>query len=112
MMVDPDAPSPDNPTLADYRHWLVVNIRGRYLADGVLYGDFLTRYMEPSPPQGSGYHRYFLYLFKQPDESLKFDDVPQNRAHFNPEEFASQYDLGQPVAVNYFTAKREKAAEN
>jgi phosphatidylethanolamine-binding protein (PEBP) family uncharacterized protein len=27
MMVDPDAPSPDNPTLADYRHWLVVNIR-------------------------------------------------------------------------------------
>ena len=28
-MVDPDAPSRDNPTAAQWLHWLVVNIPGR-----------------------------------------------------------------------------------
>jgi phosphatidylethanolamine-binding protein (PEBP) family uncharacterized protein len=111
MMVDPDAPSPENPTLADYRHWLVVNIQGRYLVDGMLYGEVLTNYMGPSPPQGSGYHRYFLYLFKQPNESMHFDAVPASRSQFNPEEFANKYNLGEPVAVNFFIAEFQEREE-
>ena len=90
----------------------------------MLYGDVLTSetmsvdllchvqimllcvdYMGPSPPQGSGFHRYCLYLFEQPNEDMHFDAVPENRAHFNPEEFASKYSLGEPVAVNFFIAE-------
>jgi phosphatidylethanolamine-binding protein (PEBP) family uncharacterized protein len=28
VMVDPDAPSPDHPTMAQWLHWIVANIPG------------------------------------------------------------------------------------
>lgn len=32
IMVDPDAPSPDNPTMAQWLHWIVTNIPGELVA--------------------------------------------------------------------------------
>ena len=32
MMVDPDAPSPQRPTIRSFLHWLVTNIPGEFCA--------------------------------------------------------------------------------
>ena len=69
-MVDPDAPSRDNPTAAQWLHWLVVNIPGRRreyshqdltlnsgsdLENGdVSRGKVLMQHNGPSPPENSG----------------------------------------------------------
>lgn len=159
MMVDPDAPSRDNPIRADFRHWLVGNIQvaeqctgscnhvderystlldvqGRDLLDGELYGDVITGetvqqqirlcqsyidnstsapcvgYSGPSPPRGSGYHRYFFYLFLQLNGRIQFEPLSTSRAHFDPDKFALKYSLGKPVAVNFFiTTSGEEEAE-
>ncbi|KAF0488318.1 protein D2-like isoform X5 [Gigaspora margarita] len=56
MMVDPDAPSPKNPTHREWRHWIVGNIP----SDGNLSeATHLDDYMGPSPPSGTGEHRKF-----------------------------------------------------
>ncbi|CAG8501380.1 5472_t:CDS:2 [Racocetra fulgida] len=57
MMVDPDAPSRENPTLREWRHWIVGNIP----SDGNLSeATHLDDYYAPSPPSGTGEHRYVL----------------------------------------------------
>lgn len=32
VLVDPDAPSPENPVMSQWLHWLVVNIPGRHIS--------------------------------------------------------------------------------
>ena len=83
-MVDPDAPSRDNPTAAQWLHWLVVNIPGRreilglksshiiniysgsdLSAGDVSLGKVLMQHNGPSPPQNSGlYKECFQFFFK------------------------------------------------
>jgi phosphatidylethanolamine-binding protein (PEBP) family uncharacterized protein len=36
LMVDPDAPSPDNPAMREWLHWIVTNIPGALLLLPVL----------------------------------------------------------------------------
>ena len=62
-------------------------------------------YVGPSPPSGSGYHRYFFYLFRQSGK-IAFKSEPSSRAHFDPDKFASEYNLGEPIAANFFIAER------
>ncbi|XP_034025877.1 phosphatidylethanolamine-binding protein 4 isoform X2 [Thalassophryne amazonica] len=66
VMVDPDAPSRTNPTSAYWRHWLVVDIQGSSLKNGMVKGRTLTEYARPTPPRNSGFHRYQFMLFEQP----------------------------------------------
>eukprot|EP00118_Oscarella_pearsei_P026436 m.309903 g.309903 ORF g.309903 m.309903 type:complete len:179 (+) comp48493_c0_seq1:31-567(+) len=106
LMADPDAPSHDNPTLAWYRHWLTGNILGSDLMSGEISGSVLSGYVPPAPPSGSGYHRYFFYLFRQ-SGNIDFNPMPDSRAKFNPDQFASTYNLGQPIAVNAFITKSQ-----
>lgn len=35
VMVDPDAPSPDNPVMKEWLHWMVVNMPGGWVWDTV-----------------------------------------------------------------------------
>ena len=58
LMTDPDAPYPENPTYADYLHWLVVNI-------GNDTGNIKTPYTPPNPPKDSLPHRYIFEVYKQ-----------------------------------------------
>ena len=106
VMVDPDAPSRDNPTFREVNHWLVGNIRG----PNVQSGDVVTEYLGSGPPRGTGLHRYILLLYRQ-DEVLEFDEprtAKLSRAYrlkFNVRNFAKKYGLGQPVAGNFFKAQ-------
>ena len=49
-MVDPDAPSRDDPKFKEFRHWTLINIPGS-LTD---HGTEISTYMGPAPPKGSG----------------------------------------------------------
>merc|ERR1711936_1076739 len=83
-MVDPDAPSRADPRAAQWLHWLVVNIPGQDLAEGdVSLGKVLMQHNGPSPPQGSGPHRYVFLVFEQ-GRSVRAR-VSRNRAGFDIE---------------------------
>lgn len=49
-MVDPDAPSRKEPSNREYRHWLVVNVKGKDVSSGRTS----TVYEGPNPPKDSG----------------------------------------------------------
>lgn len=85
---DPDAPQ------ASWLHWLVVNIPGSDgSSSGLEKGSTVTAWVPPSPPPGTGTHRYIFGLFLQ-GQPL---DAQQalTRAHFNPATFAEQHGLRQ-----------------
>jgi phosphatidylethanolamine-binding protein (PEBP) family uncharacterized protein len=46
LMVDPDAPSPDNPVMAQWLHWLVANIPGE--RDSSLHGPDWPSHARPT----------------------------------------------------------------
>lgn len=61
VMLDPDAPSRQDPKFAQWLHWLVVNASGSDLSKG----DVLAEYVGAAPPQDSGLHRYIVLVYKQ-----------------------------------------------
>ena len=78
---------PDVPQGKSFLHWLVVNCSGSDNSDGKI----IASWQPPSPPPGSGEHRYILALLKQ-DKPL---DIPQvtDRTNFHPKNFAAQHGL-------------------
>ncbi|XP_014291689.1 protein D3 [Halyomorpha halys] len=104
-MTDPDAPSRATPKAREWHHWLVVNIPG----SEVKKGEVLSAYIGSAPPKGTGLHRYVFVVYKQP-KKLEFDEPrlpnnsPKNRANFSIAKFASKYDLGKPIAGNFYQA--------
>lgn len=74
LLIDPDAPTPDDPKFAYWRHWVVTNIPAS--AQDVSEGNTLTQYLAPGPKDESGPHRYLFLLFKEPTGfSIGKDDV-------------------------------------
>jgi len=55
VMVDPDAPA------GFWIHQCIYDIP----ADNIAYGKTFYEYMPPSPPAGTGKHRYFCILYEQ-----------------------------------------------
>jgi len=112
MMTDPDVPSRAEPKLGEYIHWMRVNIPGDSLpCDGQDGGDDLKEYVGAGPPTGTGPHRYFFLVFKQPDGKIDFPEteripfVNSGRPNFKAAKFAEEYGLGAPVAWSYFKAE-------
>ncbi|XP_052175797.1 protein MOTHER of FT and TFL1-like [Diospyros lotus] len=108
VMTDPDAPSPSEPSMREWVHWIVVNIPGGTAATE---GKEVVAYMGPRPPVDI--HRYILVLFQQ--KAVLTDgevEAPPLRANFNTRAFAQQLDLGLPVATVYFNSQKEPAAPN
>ncbi|CAH0557507.1 unnamed protein product [Brassicogethes aeneus] len=107
-MVDPDIPSRLLPILREYKHWLIGNIPGNNFSskDAVV----IAPYQSPVPPRFTGFHRYIFLLYEQKD-FLMFDEPkgtelsPKNRPRFSVKSFAKKYNLGDPIAGNYFKAK-------
>ncbi|KAI3910439.1 hypothetical protein MKX01_034833 [Papaver californicum] len=102
VMVDPDAPSPSEPTMREYAHWIVVDVPG---GRSPSEGKEVVGYMGPKPPVGM--HRYVMVVFKQKGELKMVVEEPSSRAHFNTRNFAKQFDLGIPVAAFYFNSQKE-----
>ena len=81
IMLDPDAPDPNNPYLKNWLHYLVVNKTNSS-------EDIIKQYTPPSPP--IGIHRYITYIYKQP--GIINVNEP-NREKFDLEKFVDFYKL-------------------
>lgn len=106
IMTDPDAPSRKQPKFREWHHWLVANIPG----NDVSKGEILSDYIGAGPPKDTGLHRYVLLVYKQPSK-LSFDEQKltnrsgEGRGKFSTRNFAKKYNLGDPVAGNFFQAQ-------
>ncbi|KAL3520438.1 hypothetical protein ACH5RR_018587 [Cinchona calisaya] len=103
VMVDPDAPSPSNPNLREYLHWLVTDIPA---TTGASFGQEIVCYESPRP--STGIHRFIFVLFRQLGRQTVY--APGWRQNFNTREFAELYNLGLPVAAVYFNGQRESGS--
>ncbi|OWR47804.1 protein D2-like isoform X2 [Danaus plexippus] len=105
-MTDPDAPSRAEPQFREWHHWLVGNILGGNISSG----EVLSAYVGSGPPPDTGLHRYVFLVYKQPGK-LSFDEprLPNTsgdkRGGFSIAKFAKKYNLGEPVAGNFYQAK-------
>ncbi|KAK6264820.1 Phosphatidylethanolamine-binding protein - like 6 [Theobroma cacao] len=106
VMVDPDAPTPSEPRLREWLHWIVVDIPEGHDATK---GREMVPYMGPQPP--TGIHRYILVLFKQERATEGGCQLPDARANFSTRQFAAQNSLGLPVAAVYFNSQKEPAVK-
>ncbi|XP_026333199.1 protein D2-like isoform X2 [Hyposmocoma kahamanoa] len=106
VMTDPDAPSRKEPKFREWHHWLVGNIKGNQVGTG----ETLSAYIGSGPPEGTGLHRYVFLVYKQPGK-LSFDEPRltntsgDNRGGFSIAKFAAKYNLGDPVAGNFYQAQ-------
>ncbi|KAI3746138.1 hypothetical protein L6452_08560 [Arctium lappa] len=100
VMVDPDAPSPSDPNLREYLHWLVTDIPA---TTGARFGQEVVCYESPRPLMGI--HRMVFVLFRQLGRQTVY--APGWRQNFNTKDFAEAYNLGSPVAAVYFNCQRE-----
>ncbi|XP_074597778.1 protein D3-like [Brevipalpus obovatus] len=108
-MTDPDPPSRQDPKFREMLHWLVVNIPAGSPPDANK-GKTLTHYAGSGPPQGTGLHRYVYLVYKQPgliqpDEKVTSNRSREGRRNFKIRDFAKKYNLGQPIAGNYYVAQ-------
>nr|ANS56334.1 MFT-like protein [Cycas revoluta] len=104
VMTDPDAPSPSEPSMREYVHWVVTDIPG---GTDACQGKEVLPYVGPRPP--IGIHRYVFVLFKQRGPMI-MTTPPQPRNNFSTRAFAAHHGLGLPVAAVYFNAQKEPGA--
>ncbi|XP_075984222.1 protein D3-like [Anticarsia gemmatalis] len=105
-MVDPDVPSRVNRSQGEWQHWIVGNFPG----NGEDCGETLSEYVGAGPPAGSGFHRYVFLVYEQPclltfDEPRLNNTSMANRPLFSITRFAEKYNLGDPIAGNFFQAE-------
>ncbi|OIW03334.1 hypothetical protein TanjilG_15264 [Lupinus angustifolius] len=100
VMVDADAPSPSNPFLREYLHWMVTDIPATTSA---VFGRDVMFYESPQPSEGI--HRLVFVLFKQLGRDTVF--APEWRQNFNSRSFAEINNLI-PAAAVYFNCQRER----
>ncbi|QCD85427.1 protein MOTHER of FT and TFL1-like [Vigna unguiculata] len=104
IMTDPDAPSPSEPSMREWVHWIVVDIPG---GTNPFRGKEILAYTGPKPPVGI--HRYIFVLFEQKGPMGPVEE-PESRGNFSTRNFAKDLDLGLPVATTYFNAQKEPAS--
>uniref|UniRef100_A0A804HSG7 Uncharacterized protein n=1 Tax=Musa acuminata subsp. malaccensis TaxID=214687 RepID=A0A804HSG7_MUSAM len=100
VMVDPDAPSPNNPTDREYLHWLVTDIPETLDAS---HGNEIVSYESPRPQ--AGIHRIALVLFRQQVQQTVH--APGWRQNFSTRDFSAFHNLGLPAAATFFNCQRE-----
>ncbi|KAJ7660186.1 PEBP-like protein [Mycena polygramma] len=101
-MVDPDTPTPEDPNLAQVRHFLAGDF---HLRDDCLFNTTpaVSDFLQPAPPAGSSAHRYILLLYKQSPAFAHQQLVNASTSilAFNISQFASAVGLGEPVAGTF-----------
>ncbi|XP_042432985.1 protein FLOWERING LOCUS T-like [Zingiber officinale] len=100
VMVDPDAPSPSNPTKREFLHWLVTDIPETANSS---YGNEIVCYESPRP--SIGIHRLVFVLFRQSISQTIY--APGWRQNFNTRDFAAAHNLGNPVAAIFLNCQKE-----
>ena len=118
IMVDPDAPTPQNRSLSEVRHFISGSMT---LSGSLASGATLTNttpavsdYITPGPPAGSDPHRYTLMLFVEPSDfttaTHSFVNASVAPLNFNVSTFAQEVGLGSPVAGTYFLTGPESSS--
>ncbi|KAI1761779.1 phosphatidylethanolamine-binding protein [Hypoxylon sp. FL1150] len=113
ILVDPDAPTPDDPKFAFWRHYVVSGLKPGPSEEEYETsvkgsgGKVLTAYLGPGPKDDSKPHRYLFLLYREPSGfALGKSDVGGeelvDRRSFKPTEFAEKHGL-QLVGVNWMT---------
>ncbi|GAB1206030.1 hypothetical protein APSETT445_004711 [Aspergillus pseudonomiae] len=97
-----NAPTPDDPKFAYWRHWVVSGLQPSGAPETV---QTLTEYLGPGPKDDSRPHRYLFLLFREPHSlSLSKEDVGGEeftaRRSFKAAEWVQQHGL-ELVAVNW-----------
>ncbi len=90
LMVDPDAPSRDNPIYKYWLHWMIVN-----------NDETIVEFSPSAPPAGSGLHRYYICLYEQKRKikiTQKYD-----RKNFSVKDFINKNHLTFIAGVMYKT---------
>ncbi|KAF5360966.1 hypothetical protein D9756_004548 [Leucocoprinus leucothites] len=101
--VDPDAPTPQEPTSAQIRHFLGGNFTPN--GSGLLSNSTpaLSEFRQPTPPAGSDAHRYIFLVFEQPDgfndQTVVTPATPVQ--NFDISAFADAVGLGNPIAGTF-----------
>ncbi|KRZ93759.1 OV-16 antigen, partial [Trichinella sp. T8] len=103
---DPDNLSRKNPSVAEWLHWLVVNIPASNLIDGIMGGQVLMAYGSPAPQPRTGQHRYAILLYEHAGRRIS-QPAPTQRAKFKVKQFQEKHQLGQPVAGLYFISQND-----
>lgn len=106
VMLSPDYPTRSDPILANFLHWMVVNIPGNHVEDGEVICDYLGALPEPDQEL----HRYVFLVYKQKaksnygmEERITGDNFTA-RERFSIKKFVKRYLLS-PVAGNIFMAE-------
>ncbi|XP_011668158.1 protein D2 [Strongylocentrotus purpuratus] len=92
-------------------HWLVFNIP----QENMMRGQVHAEYLESGPTEGTGVHRYVYLVYRQPSTTRitpKFPYQPRHldgRRPWNTRNFAKEYDLGKPVAGNFYMAEFDES---
>ncbi|XP_040194419.1 phosphatidylethanolamine-binding protein 4-like [Rana temporaria] len=105
IMVDPDAPNRAKPIHRFWRHWLVTDILGKDLQNGVVTGIIQSKYYRPKPLHLTGFHRYQFLIYKQhPKVSPSLLPSERTLASWDVAAFVNRSRLGDPVATTQFLA--------
>ncbi|XP_053617478.1 protein D2-like isoform X2 [Plodia interpunctella] len=105
MFCDADAPSSEAPVARSFLHWLKMNV----IMDDVTTGDTVVELTNSYPEPDTGLHRYVFLVYEQPEKIRFLDAYPNSscrgRMNFCPDEFAEKYNIGHPVAGNFYLTK-------
>ncbi|KAF2022428.1 phosphatidylethanolamine-binding protein [Aaosphaeria arxii CBS 175.79] len=102
ILTDPDAPTPDDPKFAYWRHWVVSNIEPKKSSTT---GKTLTQYLAPGPKDESKPHRYLYLVYREPEglklekEDVGGEEFVQRRS-FQVKEWVEKHGL-ELVGVNW-----------
>ncbi|KAI0315812.1 PEBP-like protein [Amylostereum chailletii] len=115
--VDPDAPTPQDPTEAEIRHFLGGNFNlGPIGEDGVApltnSTPALSEFLQPTPPAGSDAHRYVFLVFKQSDAFATQTLVNSTTSieNFDISTFAQAIGLGDPLGGTFIRVAPDSTA--
>ncbi|KAH8382307.1 hypothetical protein KR009_002857 [Drosophila setifemur] len=108
LVVDPDAPSREDPKFRELLHWLVINIPGNKVSEG----QTVAEYIGAGPREGTGLHRYVFLVFKQ-NEKITTDKFVSKtsrtgRINVKARDYIQKYSFGGPVAGNFFQAQYDE----
>ncbi|CAI6285963.1 unnamed protein product [Periconia digitata] len=98
ILIDPDAPTPDDPKFAYWRHWVIGSIPSNG-DDVAKSGKVLTEYLGPGPKDDSKPHRYLFLLYRESEDAkeLTKEDVGGEefvqRRSFGAKEWAEKHGL-------------------
>ncbi|KAA1473818.1 PEBP-like protein [Dentipellis sp. KUC8613] len=116
-MVDLDAPTPQDPSSAQIRHFLGGDFTlsvGRGGVLGLLSNSTpaLSEFLQPTPPAGSDAHRYVFLLFAQPAgfaaQTVLTPATPIS--NFNVSLFAQEVGLGRPLGGSFMLVAPDAGA--